>query len=220
MKCWFRRARALGSVCVVVTVSTLYLDPPPSASAAVARPASATDRPFRPPVHGTVVDHFRPPSTPYGPGNRGLEYAVAPGTAVRSVGAGVVTFAGPVGGRPVVSVDHPNGLRSSYLGLRTIAVVVGDTVDRGQVIATSMARVHLGIRSGDRYLDPELLFVRSGAVLRPPPGRVRASMTRTTTILRAPDHPGPDTSRYRESPAPIRSLRALAPGSQPKDRFP
>jgi len=217
MGCLLRRARALGVLVAVVAVSTQHLELSSSADASV---APVVDRPFRPPVIGTVIDRFRPPATPYGPGNRGVEYAVAPGAAVHAVGNGMVAFAGPVGGVLVVSVDHPGGLRSSYLGLRSIGVAVGDTLRRGQRIGTSTARLHLGIRSGGRYLDPEQFFAQSRAVLRPPPGRVRAGMSLSTTMLGAPDHPGPDTSRYRESPAPTRSLRALAPGRQPKARFP
>ena len=217
MGCLLRRALTQGIVLAVVAVPTQHLGPWSSAEASV---ASVVDRPFRPPVIGTVIDRFRRPTTPYGPGNRGLEYVVAPGAAVRAVGNGIVAFAGPVGGVLVVSVDHPGGLRSSYLGLRAIGVAVGDALRRGQVIGTSTARLHLGVRSGDRYLDPERLFARSRAVLRPPPGRVRVGMALTTTVRDAPDHPGPDTRRYRESPAPIRSPRAPAPGKQPKARFP
>ncbi|HVF32473.1 MAG TPA: hypothetical protein VM933_05500, partial [Acidimicrobiales bacterium] len=37
---------------------------------------------YRPPVDATpLVDTFRPPATPYGAGNRGIDYATAAGQA-------------------------------------------------------------------------------------------------------------------------------------------
>src|SRR2546426_469687 len=39
---------------------------------------------YRPPVEAPVTDPFRPPLTPYGPGNRGIEYATVPGASVHA----------------------------------------------------------------------------------------------------------------------------------------
>ena len=72
---------------------------------------------YSPPVVAPVIDPFRAPTGPYGPGNRGLEYATRAGAPVTAIGAGRVAFAGQVAGRLVVSVEHPDGLRSSVLGL-------------------------------------------------------------------------------------------------------
>jgi len=119
--------------------------------------AATGPAPYRPPVDAVVTDPFRPPSTPFGPGNRGLEYATS-GEAVGAIGAGVIAFAGQVAGRLVVSVVHPDGLRSSLTGLHTIAVSVGDVVEAGQVVGTAGPALHLGVRSGDRYIDPAALF--------------------------------------------------------------
>ena len=49
---------------------------------AAAKPAPPT---YEPPVDAVVVDGFRPPATPFGAGNRGLEYGTDPGTAVAAV---------------------------------------------------------------------------------------------------------------------------------------
>ena len=111
-----------------------------------------------PPVDAAVTDPFRRPATPYGPGNRGLEYATAPGTPARAIGAGTVTFAGRVAGRGVVTVQHPDGLRSSLTGLAEVRVAVGDRVGRGDVLGTAAAMLHLGVRRGDEYVDPAALF--------------------------------------------------------------
>ena len=84
--------------------------------AAGTAPASAQAEPaltYIWPVQGTIVDHFRPPAHEYGPGNRGLEFATQPGSSFWAAARGVVSFAGPVGGRLHVTVSHPDGLRVS-----------------------------------------------------------------------------------------------------------
>ena len=77
---------------------------------------------YRPPTDGIVVDLFRPPAHTGAPGNRGLEYATGPGSAVRAAAAGVVTFAGQVGSGRHVTVAHADGVRTSYSFLRSVAV--------------------------------------------------------------------------------------------------
>ncbi len=59
-----------------------------AASISAAAPASSAPDPPRyvPPVDAPVVDGFRPPATPFGAGNRGLEYGTDPGTPVAAVG--------------------------------------------------------------------------------------------------------------------------------------
>lgn len=120
---------------------------------------------FVPPVGAPVADPFRAPEGPYGPGNRGIEYATAPGTAVRAIGSGVVAFAGSVAGRGVVSIDHPSGLRSTYTGLAQITVVVGAPVAQRDMVGRTATHLHLGLRDGRRYLDPAAFFGGARAVL-------------------------------------------------------
>ena len=120
---------------------------------------------FTPPVDAPVADPFRVPNGPYGPGNRGIEYATAPGTPVAAIGDGVVAFAGQVAGRGVVSIDHPSGLRSTYTGLGEITVSIGDPVGGGSLLGRTAARLHLGLRDGRRYLDPAAFFGGFPAVL-------------------------------------------------------
>ena len=151
-------------------------EPPPPADA---HPAGTTgagllDTPYRRPVDAPVIDVFRPPSTPYGPGNRGLDYSTVPGTPVRAVGAGVVTFAGRIAFAWYVTVQHPDGLRSSLSFLAAVSVTAGEEVDRGAVVGTASDRVHLGFRRGNEYLDPAPLLSgderRGRARLVPPRG--------------------------------------------------
>ncbi len=123
------------------------------------------------PVDAPVIDAFRAPAGPYGPGNRGLEYRTRPGATVRSIGAGTVAFAGQVAGRLVISIDHADGLRSSLVGLAAIDTVVGRRVGRGEVVGRAGPVLHLGVRRAGVYVDPATLFGATGpARLVPWPG--------------------------------------------------
>ena len=113
------------------------------------------------PVQGTVTDPFRAPGCPWCPGNRGLEYAVAPGQAVRAGAAGTVSFAGSVAGIRYVVVEHSSGLRTTYGRLGSTAVVVGQVVTAGAVVGATGDGLFFGVRRGDVYLDPAGYLVRS-----------------------------------------------------------
>ncbi|MFN7150799.1 MAG: murein hydrolase activator EnvC family protein [Microthrixaceae bacterium] len=125
---------------------------------------------YSPPVDAPVADPFRLPLGHYGPGNRGLEYHTAPGTPVRAIGDGRVAFAGSVAGRLVVSIDHPDGLRSSSVGLAVVSVRVGQQVSAGEVVGSAGPTLHLGVRRDGRYLDPATLFARRGPARLVPVG--------------------------------------------------
>lgn len=142
---------------------------------AAATPSAGASPPpaYVAPVDAAVLDGFRPPAHPYGPGNRGLEYDTAPGTEVRAVAAGVVTFAGLVAGTRHVTVRHRDGVRTSYSFLDRVDVTVGQQLAQGAVLGTSGGRLHLGARLGDAYFDPASLFGGGSVRLVPfdePPG--------------------------------------------------
>ena len=109
---------------------------------------------FRPPVDRPVADPFRPPSDPYGPGNRGVEYDTESGEVVRAAAAGTVVFSGAVAGSLHVTIDHGGGVVSSYSHLGRISVRVDARVGQGQVIATAGERLHFGVRVNGSYVDP------------------------------------------------------------------
>ena len=136
----FRRVAAL-------TILALMVVPVPTG-------AETRDAPYRHPVVGLVVDFFDPDAGRYGAGNRGIDYLVFPGQAVRSAGAGTVVFAGSVAGENYVTVQHPDGLRSSYSYLAAIEVVRGTHVGPGDLLGATTHRFQLGFRSGDVYIDP------------------------------------------------------------------
>lgn len=108
-----------------------------------------------------VVRSWEPPAHDYGPGHRGIDVPGAVGVTVVAVEDGEVLFAGPVAGRPVVTIGHEDDLRSSYDSV-TPTVAVGDAVRQGDPIGTGAVGhctadapcVHLGARVGERYVDP------------------------------------------------------------------
>jgi murein DD-endopeptidase MepM/ murein hydrolase activator NlpD len=129
-----------------------------------------------------VTRPFDPPPDPFGAGHRGVDLAGAPAAPVLAAADGVVAFAGMVAGRPVVSVDHPGGLRTTYEPVAP-SVAAGQPVARGSPVGTLSAGhagcpvaacLHWGLRRGEVYLDP-LGLVR--------PVRVR--------LLPLEDTPGP-----------------------------
>ena len=139
---------------VLATLVALAATAPATAGAA-GPPGAVT---YRPPVDAPIIDPFRPPAENWNSGNRGLEYATTPGTLVAASAAGEVVFAGPVADGLHVVVLHDDGLRTSYSFLALIAVHRGEKVTQGQTLGTTQDRFHFGVRAGDAYLDPALLF--------------------------------------------------------------
>lgn len=138
-----------------------------------------------PPVDAPVVDPFRPPSSPYGPGNRGLEYGTVGGEAVWAVADGTVTYVGSIGGSRFVVVSHPDGLRSTYAYLQDWLVVRGQRLTQGQRLGTAGPGFHLTARLGDIYIDPTVLFGGAEVVVRlvPSGSGERGGYTRATGQL-------------------------------------
>ncbi len=118
------------------------------------------------PVAGVLVTGWDPPRSPYGPGHRGVDLAVAPGERVRATADGVVAFAGPVAGRAWVSVEHAWGIRTTVGPLAVVAVTAGDRVTTTTVVGTAAGtahadqheamtgRLHVSARVADTYVDP------------------------------------------------------------------
>lgn len=61
-----------------------------------------------------VVRAFDPPAQRWSAGHRGVDLRTVPGARVLASADGVVAFRGSVAGRPVISVDHADGVRTSY----------------------------------------------------------------------------------------------------------
>lgn len=110
------------------------------------------------PVDGAIIDPYRPPSKPYGPGNRGVVLAATPGAPVGAPAEGVVVFAGQVGGDLFVVILHADGVRTTLGYLATILVAAGQHVHAGQWVGRAKSSVHFGARVGPDYIDPMSLL--------------------------------------------------------------
>lgn len=110
---------------------------------------------YPPPVDAPIVQPFVAPACAYCTGHRGLEYQLAPGTSVRAVAPGVVTFSGLVAGTRYVVVMQDDGLSATYGQLDHSSRQAGDAVRAGEAVGASTDGLYFGLRDGDRYLDPQ-----------------------------------------------------------------
>lgn len=188
------RILALLPLMALLTVTALVL--PGAASPAGASraelPAAHPDwsAPSATAAPSAVLRRFDAPPAPWAAGHRGVDWASPEGT-VLAPGSGTVRFAGPVAGRSVVTVAHPNGMLSSLEPVELDPdLSVGERITAGQSLGSVQdgvdhcARpcVHWGVRipggwtvqggTWDRYVDPLVLLGWSGpSVLWPLTGR-------------------------------------------------
>ena len=131
-------------------------------------------RRHRLPVASKVILPFKTPPEPWLSGHRGVDLEAAPGTPIRASLSGTIAFAGQVGGRPVVSIQHLDGIRTTYdpvISRRSR----GDVVHRGDIIgvlaneneATHGPGLGWGAKIGERYIDPLTLLGSSEVRLKP-----------------------------------------------------
>ncbi|MFI6337269.1 murein hydrolase activator EnvC family protein [Streptomyces sp. NPDC050535] len=116
-------------------------------------------------VRPLVVRGWDPPATTYGRGHRGVDLAAPPGSPVRAVAPGRVSFAGQVAGRGVVAVELADTgtppLRTTYGPVRA-SVSKGAEIAAGEVLGTvepgaspcPTSCLHWGLLRGKIYLDP------------------------------------------------------------------
>ena len=141
----------------------------PAAAAADLQPGAGWSWPLAP--RPPVAAPFDEPDGPYAPGHRGVDLLAPAGSPVLAASEGTVAFAGRVAGRGVVSVDHPDGLRTTYEPVAA-RVSRGDRVTRASVLGVlepapshcgALACLHWGVRRGETYLDPLTLVGASGS---------------------------------------------------------
>lgn len=150
------------------------------------------------PSNATVIDPFRAPECARCAGNRGIEYAVPANAVVRSGLRGEVAFVGMVANvrYVVVRASANPQVRVTYGGLADVVVGQGEVLRRGDALGTmgesdargsgdarGIARLHLGVRVGDEYMDP--LVVARGSAAKP---RFRVTLGRgpTSSCVRSP----------------------------------
>lgn len=135
------------------------------------------DWPLRPAP--AVLRGFDAPTPNWQRGHRGVDLAGKVDQPVYAAGSATVVFAGMLAGRPVVSLAHPGGLRTSYEPVRA-AVRVGQAVDASTAIGTlqsghsgcpAPACLHWGAMWGPAaradYLDPLGLLATTPIRLKP-----------------------------------------------------
>jgi len=111
------------------------------------------------PVEGVrqVIRPFIAPAERWSAGHRGVDLAA--GELLLAPANGVVSFAGEVVDRGVLSIDHGAGVVSSYEPV-TPLVAVGDVVEPGEPIAIvdpghcAVRCVHMGVRVDGEYANP------------------------------------------------------------------
>lgn len=116
------------------------------------------------PVDGekSIRLEYQAPVTEYGRGHRGIDLPVDAGQEVRAPATGIVTYAGSLAGRGVLSLRVGEYL-VSFEPL-TASVGEGEVVVRGQVIGTVGTGshcdecLHVGVRRTGLYLSPMKLL--------------------------------------------------------------
>ncbi|MDP5228230.1 MULTISPECIES: M23 family metallopeptidase [Arthrobacter] len=157
----------LAGLLPVLTASALPAAPAaspqrPPATAAVSADSWSWPLPHRPrPLRSGVVRPFDPPDKPWLAGHRGVDLdAGTQGSEVLAPADGVVSFRGVVVDRPVITIDHGGGIKSSFEPVES-DLAVGARVRRGQPIGTLLdghcaprSCVHWGVRRDGEYTDP------------------------------------------------------------------
>lgn len=123
----------------------------------------------------TILKSFKAPPQPWLSGHRGVDLQVSADrlTTIRAPMDGVVSFAGTVAGKNVVSVRH--GTRTSTFEPAQTDLAVGTSVSRGSAVARVEGHsdhcdatcLHWGVKTTDgSYLDPESLAATHRIVLK------------------------------------------------------
>lgn len=140
------------------------------------------------PPRPQILRGWEPPASAYGRGHRGIDLAASPGAPVRAAASGLVSFAGKVAGRGVLTIsltgtgDPP--LRTTYEPV-TATATVGTEVRAGEVVGhvetgrshCAAGCLHWGLLRGTQYLDPLSLL---------PPWLLRRGPSRLLPVLGVP----------------------------------
>ena len=125
-----------------------------------------------------IIQRFKAPPKPWLSGHRGVDIRAEPGTRLYAPSDGIISFAGIVAGKNVVSITHSKGRISTFEPAQT-GLAVKTHVKKGQEIGwveggSDHCRdicVQWGIKTGEKsYLDPEILVSRKTVVLKPVDG--------------------------------------------------
>lgn len=123
------------------------------------KPRNALEDGLSYPVSGTLSSGFGPR---WGRTHRGIDLAVSMDTPVAAAAAGtVITAEYKESYGNLVQIDHGYGIVTSYAHLDVIGVSVGQSVDRGEIVAysgntgnTTGPHLHFEVINNGEYLNP------------------------------------------------------------------
>lgn len=163
---------------LIFTLGALLLSfaPKPFSASASALWRSPVEQPI-------LVQDFRQPNSDWSAGHRGVDYLVVDSQTVYADHAGVVSFAGTVVNRQVVSIRHDNGMVSTFEPVCP-ARSKGDVVATGEQLGVACFGtgyvshclpklcLHFSLRTQNGYLSPLLALGQlSPSRLKPWDGR-------------------------------------------------
>lgn len=125
----------------------------------------------RPTAH-KVLRPFDKPEKNWLPGHRGVDLDAPIGSTVRASEDGTVAFVGVVAGTPTLSIDHADGVRTTYQPVHAV-VEKGETVAAGQPIGRvghpfdGHPGLHWGAKRGEEYINPLSLLDVPAIRLKP-----------------------------------------------------
>ncbi|MFF0862318.1 M23 family metallopeptidase [Nonomuraea sp. NPDC003560] len=210
--------RAVIPLVVLATAITLTTIATPAPLAKAAPPS------WRWPLDGSprVLRRFAPPLAPWLAGHRGIDLAASADTPVLAAGSGTVRFAGPVGGRGVVTIDHPGGLRTTYLPI-SASVKQGEPITMGSRLGVVQAVhghcqescLHWGLIQSARYLDPLLLLGHAPIRLLPIWPKTAPPQTTPPLLPPAPRPPSEAPLTYPSEPSEAPLAVPVEPSEAP-----
>ncbi|WP_246858051.1 MULTISPECIES: M23 family metallopeptidase [unclassified Corynebacterium] len=113
---------------------------------------------------GKITHGFDPPKKKWLAGHRGVDLAATVGQDIYAAQDGVIAFVGIVAGTPVLSIDHNDGIRTTYqpIDVTNPDISQGTVIQAGQVIGklspvgiSHGQGLHWGARTGkDTYINP------------------------------------------------------------------
>lgn len=123
----------------------------------------------------SVLRAFDKPPQNWLPGHRGVDLALPVGSPVLAAGAGVVAFSGSVAGTPTISIDHADGIRTTYQPAHPVVrqgeqVATGQEIGRLAYATDGWPGLHWGARIGDDYQNPLALLSKPVIRLKPVDG--------------------------------------------------
>jgi murein DD-endopeptidase MepM/ murein hydrolase activator NlpD len=118
------------------------------------------------PVKGRVIANFGASGS--GERNDGIDISAVRGAPIRAAADGTVSYVGDElkAYGNLILIRHPNGFVTAYAHADSVAVMRGQEVKRGQVIAyagttgdVSEPQLHFELRAGNKAIDPQPYLV-------------------------------------------------------------